>query len=277
MLDPVERNNLGRFVKGSKPWNYLNLPEEKICSLYGDFSSSEIAKKFNCNRGVICDILNRNNIKIKPNGYFFIGQKLSEEHKQKFCYANKGRKLTKEHKENISKSKMGVHQSHGFKKGHKTNVGRKNKQETIELMRSIRKDKTYEEIFGKEKAEKIRKNQSIIRQDINPEEWKKFISREPYDQKWTKNFRKSIRKRDNYICMVCKIHQEKLNRALAVHHINYDKQLSITPNCISLCRKCHRNTNDNRKHWQSFLQTLLVEEYGYKYNEKGEVLLNVTN
>ena len=43
------------------------------------------------------------------------------------------------------------------------------------------------------------------------------------------------RERDNQVCMNCGKHKEKLNSALDVHHVNYDKQLSIKENCISLC------------------------------------------
>ena len=39
--------------------------------------------------------------------------------------------------------------------------------------------------------------------------------------------------------MICGIHREKLKRAFSIHHINYDKELTIKENCISLCIKCH--------------------------------------
>jgi len=81
-----------------------------------------------------------------------------------------------------------------------------------------------------------------------------------------------IRKRDNQICMLCNIHREKLKTALHVHHINYDKLLSLPENCISLCCSCHMKTNNNRKHWTNFFQSLLSEKYDYIYSNSEVVI-----
>ena len=95
--------------------------------------------------------------------------------------------------------------------------------------------------------------------------WKSF---EPYNKSFNNKFKRAIRKRDNQICMLCLIHREKLNRVLDVHHVDYDKLLSIPQNCISLCRSCHSKTNFNRKHWISFFQSLLGKLYDYQYENK---------
>ena len=72
--------------------------------------------------------------------------------------------------------------------------------------------------------------------------------------------------------MICGIHREKLNKVLDIHHVNYDKLLSIPQNCISLCHPCHPKTNHNRKHWIKFFQSLLSEKYGYEYKNNEIVL-----
>ena len=105
--------------------------------------------------------------------------------------------------------------------------------------------------------------------------WKGGISFEPYDLNFNNQFRNKIRKRDNQICMLCGIHREKLSRVLSVHHINYDKKLSIPENCLSLCTSCHGLTNINREHWIKFFQSLLNKIYGYKYTELNEPILDV--
>lgn len=105
--------------------------------------------------------------------------------------------------------------------------------------------------------------------------WKGGLSFEPYDKSFNSKFKRLIRTRDNYICMLCEIHSEKLNCALHIHHIDYDKLLTIPQNCISLCRECHLTTNKNRKHWTKFFQSLLSEKYGYEYNENQEIVLEV--
>lgn len=131
--------------------------------------------------------------------------------------------------------------------------------------------KEWKNKIGKEQRKKI----SATRQGIKLKDWEKFISKEPYDERWNNKFTRLIRKRDNYVCMLCGIHSEKLNEALNVHHINYDKKLTVPQNCISLCRKCHMKTNTNRKHWTKFFQSLLTERYDYKYNEEGEIVLDL--
>lgn len=152
-----------------------------------------------------------------------------------------GHKLSTEAKRKHSKALRG----RVFSKEHKKKIGLGNK--------------------GKKLSKKTKKKMSATKQGINIKDWKKFVSREPYDQNWNNIFKRAIRKRDNQICMLCRVHREKLNRVLSVHHINYDKLLSVPQNCISLCLSCHMKTNMNHKHWVKFFQSLLEEKYGYKY------------
>jgi len=104
--------------------------------------------------------------------------------------------------------------------------------------------------------------------------WRGGKSFEPYNRDFNNRFKNDIRKRDNQTCMICNIHREKLKKALSIHHINYDKLLSIQENCISLCMSCHTKTNMNRKHWTKFLQSLLSEKYGYNYND-GNIVFDI--
>lgn len=94
---------------------------------------------------------------------------------------------------------------------------------------------------------------------------------------FTNIIKNKIRKRDNQICMVCKIHREKLNKALDIHHINYDKTITTSENLISLCNSCHSKTSFNRKHWINFFQSLLSEKYWYNYSENNEIILEIKN
>ena len=110
----------------------------------------------------------------------------------------------------------------------------------------------------------------------NHHNWLGGKSFEPYDKTFNNRFKRLIRKRDNQICLMCGKHREKLKRALNVHHINYDKKLSILQNCISLCDSCHMTTNFNRKHYTKFFQDLLTDLYGYKY-EEGDIILEIIN
>ena len=137
--------------------------------------------------------------------------------------------------------------------------------------------KTYEELYGKEKAEELKDKISLSHKGEKCYLWKGGKSFEPYDVFFNNKFKRAIRKRDNQICMLCGIHKERLNRALDIHHINYNKLLTISENCISLCNSCHTKTNENREHWTKFFQSLLAEKYNYKYSSENEIVLEVKN
>ena len=129
--------------------------------------------------------------------------------------------------------------------------------------------------LGRIVSEAARKKISATQQGVPLEKWNRFISFEPYDKEFNNRFKKAIRKRDNQICILCNIHREKLNKALAVHHIDYNKKLSIPQNCISLCASCHVKTNNNRTHWIKFFQSLLSERYNYNYSEDNMTIINI--
>ncbi len=132
-------------------------------------------------------------------------------------------------------------------------------------------------IIGTEASLETRKKRSAKLQGIELENWTHFITIEPYDEKFNVKFKKEIRKRDNNECIKCGVHQEKLSYLLSVHHINYDKLLTIPENCCSLCNRCHAEVNTNRIHWIKFFHSLLSEKYGYKYSENSEIILNFNN
>lgn len=134
--------------------------------------------------------------------------------------------------------------------------------------------KNFEELYGKEKANIIKEKISKGHMGEKSHCWLGGKSFEKYTKEFNKQFKRAIRKRDNQICMLCGIHREKLKRALSIHHINYDKKLSIPKNCISLCDNCHAKTNYNRKHLIKFFQDLLSERYGYEYDNE-TILINL--
>jgi hypothetical protein len=74
--------------------------------------------------------------------------------------------------------------------------------------------------------------------------WKGGISYEPYTEHWTKNLKKSIRRRDNYTCSICGVEP-----AICVHHIDYNKKNCNPDNLITLCDSCHSKTNHRREYW----------------------------
>jgi len=81
-----------------------------------------------------------------------------------------------------------------------------------------------------------------------------------------RNVKKRIRQRDNFICLLCGLHQEKNGNSLDVHHIDYDQSNNLIQNMISLCHICHAKTNKSkREFWTQHFHLILNDKYGYKY------------
>lgn len=140
---------------------------------------------------------------------------------------------------------------------------------------SPKRNKTYEEFYGKTKAkevkEKLRKShigykrtkESRLKQSESTKGEKNWNWRggyTPYGVGFTEFLKEQIRERDNYTCQECKYPQEKLKDTLHVHHIDYDKNNHNPENLIALCSHCHLKTNFNRDNWKEYYQNKMLCE-----------------
>jgi hypothetical protein len=111
--------------------------------------------------------------------------------------------------------------------------------------------------------------------------WQGGLSFEPYTKEFNNPFRLFIRQREGFMCIRCNMKEEDclklFKHRLNIHHVNYDKQLTIKENCCALCVRCNCEANFNRKSWTKFYQSLLSERYGYKYEDNGLIVLGVQN
>jgi len=232
-----------------------------------------------------------NSGRIKPNKGR-LGKKISEEHKAILRLGSKGKTFEERYgmetanrmKNNLSKIHIGKNNSMfgRFAESH-PHYGKKMSEETKHRMEkniySKRRGKSYEEIFGEERATEIKKIKSAGHQGIPLEQWEKFICLEEYGLKFNKKFKEAIRIRDAFLCLKCNMREEDslilLKRRLACHHIDYDKQNSIPENCCALCQRCNLEVNANRIHWTKFFQSMLAERYGYKYSEDAKIILQL--
>ena len=180
------------------------------------------------------------------------------------------------------------------------------KESSIKKSKAL-KGKSYEELMGKEKANELKEirkvscknhfkkgiipwnkgtkgimkpNKTSFKSGEESFQWKGGISFLPYTTDFNKIFKLSIRQRDGLMCAKCGMKEEHciklFNRVLDVHHINYDKKVSIQENCISLCKSCHIESNINRESWLVFYQSILKERYGYCFiNNKPIINLEV--
>lgn len=200
----------------------------------------------------------------------------------------KGKKFSEEHKKNISEARKELIKDGklkvNFVNGHKINIGRKREPFSEEWKKNIGlahlgkkspqqsirmklKNPMYSQDLKDKLSSRVRGEKNFF--------WNGGKSKEPYDENFSDKFKREIRKRDNQICMNCGIHKEQLKRALDIHHINYDKKLSIPENCISLCIRCHTLTQKNRKYWVELFQDKLSKIYGYKYSDN-QIILNIS-
>ena len=115
--------------------------------------------------------------------------------------------------------------------------------------------------FGKHYSEKTKQQMRISHTGLHVGKlngmWQGGISFLPYSSDWNESFKESIRDRDQHECQLCHKKEINLNRALDVHHIDYDKQNCKEDNLISLCLKCHLKTQSNRDYWFAYFTELI--------------------
>jgi len=122
--------------------------------------------------------------------------------------------------------------------------------ETIELLRNYRLNKTYEEIYGEERAKeiKIKKSKPLD----NP--WPR-ISNSEYTEKFFNPFyRLEILQDQNFLCGICGKSLKARNRK-ELHHINFIKSDDRRENLIYLCGSCHGKTK-NRVTYENTMKFL---------------------
>jgi len=86
--------------------------------------------------------------------------------------------------------------------------------------------------------------------------WKGGISCEPYCDVWLdKEFKESIKERDNYQCQNPDCWQT--SEKLTIHHIDYNKKNCQPENLITLCNSCNGRANFDRSWHKSFYRIVM--------------------
>jgi len=84
--------------------------------------------------------------------------------------------------------------------------------------------------------------------------WQGGISSDPYCEIWRdKEYKKSIKQRDNHICKNENCWGTSNN--LVIHHIDYNKKNCSPTNLITICYSCNGRANKNRKYWEKYYET----------------------
>jgi len=154
-----------------------------------------------------------------------------------------------------------------FKKGHKSNFGRKFPQlkgkknpakrpEVREKIRQANLKRWANPNYKRIVSEAMKKPHFNSRGEKHPC-WNGGSSFEPYSHKFTKELKLMIRKRDEFTCKQCGRTEKKLGYNLNIHHIDYNKKNSDPNNLISLCNSCHAQTNFSREDWTKYFKRCL--------------------
>jgi hypothetical protein len=221
----------------------------------------------------------------------YSGYSISNEHKRKISFALKGKAWNKGTK-NIMKKNSGSfkygqapwnkgltkYNNESVKRIADSKLGKKRTDEQIARMSLIGKELVKKGFLPpSRKGIKFTEEQKDKLRGPLSHNWLGGKSFEPYDYGFNKRFKQLIKIRDGFMCQKCNMLDEDsmriFKRSLDVHHVDYNKQLSIPENCVTLCIRCHTESNTNREAWKSFYQILLSNKYGYKYQD-GNILIN---
>lgn len=254
---------------------------EQVKTLYEKNNSvKEISNMFNCSKSVINNLLKKEGVifrktfdrdeKFREN----LRKKANERYANGFEPSNKlkldeNKIIRLYDKENISPYQIAMELGCGVGSIYKVLNGKGIKIKPLGFFNKGKcgwnKDKTHLE-------------DSRIAHGKRINTFNNWASREPYDFRFSPEYKEMIRQRDDFTCVKCGMFQDdnlKLyGKRLSIHHINYLKKVTIPQNNCVLCTRCNAEVNFNRPHWQKFFQSMLTERYGYQYKE-GEIILNL--
>ena len=199
-----------------------------------------------------------------------LGKKYSEERNNKISQSLKGRKVWNDGKHWSEEIKRKISEAHkgqlGYWKGKKRpdiseynrkyKIGTKHSEETRKKISETLKKHPNRYWLGKKMSEKTKRKMGKAHKGEKNYFWQGGKFSDIYTTDWTDDLKESIRKRDDYVCQICGIHQDELERELDVHHKDYNKHNLNPDNLISLCHSCHMKTNNNRNYWVDYFKKL---------------------
>lgn len=242
------------FHKGNLPWNKgkINCYSEKNLKSNSDKHKNSYEERF--------------------------GKEKADKIKEKISKAMSERRLSDDHKRKIgeatTRNQKGVSYEERF-----------GKERAKEIKEKISKNSWSKRMKGKFPKRTLEKKRLNTLGEKNPmfgvrgekhPGWRGGLKFQPYTKEFNKHFKLAIKKRDNFACVkcnLCELDSKKLfkDQGLQIHHINYDKKLSLPENCCTLCHRCNSEVNYNREAWKVFFQSLLSKRYGYEY--EGEEII----
>jgi predicted DNA-binding protein YlxM (UPF0122 family) len=157
------------------------------------------------------------------------------------------------------------------RRSHSTSqIGRIHSIKTRKLMSLSKKGKPsiFKGMTNRYSEETLKKmrivNKKNARNGNKHHNWHGGISKIGYPYYFNEELKEKIRERDNHTCQNCNILEKEhlivFNRALIIHHIDYNKENCKENNLISLCQGCNIRANYNRNYWKRFYQSKIIGE-----------------
>lgn len=106
------------------------------------------------------------------------------------------------------------------------------------------KNKTFEQVYGKKKANELIK----LKSGKNSYFYIHGNGYEPYDSNFNNKLKKQIAERDEYICQVC---NKKVKKGTC-HHIHYNKRDTSPKTLVWTHLRCNISCNFNRDYWFAY-------------------------
>ncbi|MEK6884660.1 MAG: HNH endonuclease [Nanoarchaeota archaeon] len=146
------------------------------------------------------------------------------------------------------------------------------KSQRFIVMNKTRKGQTFQEIYGKEKAQQLLSFYServMGKKNFNYVDGRSYY---PYPIQFNKFLKEKIKKLDGRLCARCCLSEEKakqndtLSRGLTIHHIDFNKNNCGMDNLITACKSCNVWANFHRNESIILFQSSLRkrEIYGIK-------------
>lgn len=196
---------------------------------------------------------------VKIGNKYCLGRKLTQETIEKIRITSRKRVPTPETRAKMSTAQMG-------KRGEKANNWRggkidivcilcgKTRKVTPSCIKPNKMNFCSRGCASKWKAKNIRGEK-------HPQ-WKGGISCEPYCDIWLdKEYKDSIRKRDNYKCQNPDCWNTiKTKHSLSIHHIDYIKTNCHPNNLITICLSCNSRANANREWHMAYYNAIMQKK-----------------
>ena len=196
---------------------------------------TQIGKKFGKSKQSIRAYMERRNIPRRTNSEAHKGIYPSEETRKRMGDAHRGKRVGAENH---------LYGKPAWSRG----LTKENSSGLMIISQKLRGRK-----LSKEWREKLSKSRIGKYGGENHPNWQGGLKDNPYGPEYNERLRRKIRERDGCTCQLCSGVDK--DRALQVHHINYDKTDNQPQNLISLCLSCHVKTNYDREYWTVYFQS----------------------